>query len=52
MQVIIARKIKSLYIQNLMQRRGWSADYVRVLLVEFVTCGRDVSLFDFMEAQS
>ncbi len=50
-QLIINRKIKSLYVQNVMKRRNWSAEYVRVLLVEFTMDTAGLSLYDFLEGQ-
>ena len=49
-QKIINGKLNSLYIKSVMARKGWSKEYTRTLLVEHVTCGQTISLYDFMEA--
>jgi len=38
-------------MQDVMKRKGWTEDYLRVLLIDFVTNTMNISLYDFMEAQ-
>ncbi len=50
-KLIINRKISSLYLQGVMRRKGWSEDYLRALLIDFITDTQNISLYDFMENQ-
>jgi len=50
-KLTIARKLNSPYIRDVMKRRGWSVEYMRVLLVDFVVSTYDISLYDFLEGQ-
>lgn len=36
--------------QAVAKRKGWNEDHLRAVLIEFVTCGEDVTLRDFLEA--
>lgn len=51
-KLIVNRKISSLYLQGIMRRKGWSEDYLRALLIDFITNTQNISLYDFMENQS
>jgi hypothetical protein len=49
-QKVINGKLNSLYIKSVMKKNGWSKDYMRAILIDHVTCGQAISLFDFVEA--
>lgn len=48
---IIKKSVNSLYMKNVSSRKGWSQQDASYKLVEFLTCGKKISLADFMESQ-
>lgn len=46
---VINGKLNSLYIKSVMARKGWSKDYMKTLLIEHITSGKQESLYDFIE---
>jgi hypothetical protein len=48
---IINNNLKSIFMQSLISKKGWTQLEARSYLVEFVTCGTSISLYDFMSAK-
>lgn len=48
---IIKNTVNSLYMQDVSLRKGWSKQDAANKVVDFLTCGKKISLFDFMESQ-
>lgn len=48
-QQAIKNALKTLYVKNVMAANGWTCEYMTVLLVEFATCRRAISLHSFIE---
>ncbi len=46
---IIKATLKSKYMQDVIARKGWSDEWARMMVVDFLTCGEEISVFDFME---
>lgn len=47
----INAKLNSLYMKNVCQQKEWSKDHAAQKLLDYLTCGKSISLADFMEAQ-
>jgi len=48
---IINANLNRLFMKRMMENKGWSREQARSYLVEFVNCGKKISLRDFMEAK-
>jgi hypothetical protein len=48
---IVANTVKSLHVQRVIANKGWSEQHAALVILDFITCGQKVSLFDFLEAQ-
>jgi hypothetical protein len=46
---IIQNVISSLYMKNVASRKGWTKQEVAYKVVEYLTCSKAISLYDFME---
>ena len=47
---IIQATVKSPYMQAVIAKHGWSEQVAAEKVVEYLTCGKPTSLYDFMEA--
>ncbi len=48
---IISSTVKSLYVQSVIARKGWTEQRAAYLIVDYITCGKSISLAEFLEAQ-
>ena len=48
---IVANTVKSLHVQRVIANKGWSEQHAALVILDFITYGQKVSLFDFLEAQ-
>lgn len=49
---IIEQKIRSPYVQGVICRKGWTEQHAAYLIVEFLVCGSNISLHDFLESHA
>ena len=48
---IINQNLKGVFMQSMITRKGWSQAEARSYIVEFLTCGAELSLKDFLEGK-
>lgn len=48
---IINKNLKGIFMQSMINKRGWTQLEARSYLVEFVSGGSDLSLKEFMESK-
>ena len=46
---IIRAKVKTPYMKTVIAKAGWTEQVAAEKVVEYLTCGKRISLFDFME---
>jgi hypothetical protein len=46
---IIQNVISGLYMQNVASRKGWTKQEAVYKVVEYLSCGKAISIYDFME---
>lgn len=49
---IVNNNLRGVFMQSMINKKGWSQLEARSYIVEFLTCGTELSLKDFMEAKS
>lgn len=47
---IIRATVKSPYMKTVIAKNGWSEQVAAEKVVEYLTCGKPISLYDYMEA--
>ena len=47
---IIENTVKSLYVQGVIKRKGWTERHAALMVVDYIMCGEKISLHDFLEA--
>nr|DAG80654.1 MAG TPA: hypothetical protein [Caudoviricetes sp.] len=48
-KALIASEVKSSYMQTIMFDRGWTFEMAEQAVINYLTCGKKVSIKDFME---
>jgi len=48
---IIKNTVNSIYMKSVTARKGWTKQEAACKVVDFLTCGKAVSLNEFMEAK-
>ncbi len=49
-KALVAAEVKSTHMQKTMFQRGWSLEMVEQAVIDYLTCGKKISIKDFMEA--
>lgn len=47
---IIRATVKSPYMKAVIEKHGWSEQIAAEKIVEYLACGKQISLYDYMEA--
>lgn len=48
-KALIASEVKSRYMQTIMFDRGWTFEMAEQAVIDYLTCGKKISIKDFME---
>ena len=47
---LINAEVKSCHMQQVIFNRGWTLDMAEQAVIDYLTCGKQVSIKDFMES--
>lgn len=48
-KALVASEVKSSYMQTIMFDRGWTFEMAEQAVIDYLACGKKVSIKDFME---